>query len=39
MGDHQTERLYFQKLLKVAERADKSGRPELAEARLEIHPE
>jgi tetratricopeptide (TPR) repeat protein len=39
MGDHPTERLYFQKLLKVAERADKSGRPELAEARLEIHPE
>jgi tetratricopeptide (TPR) repeat protein len=39
MGDHQTERLYFQKLLKVAERADQSGRPELTEARLEIHPE
>ncbi len=39
MGDHPTEQLYFQRLLKVAERADEPGRPELAEAGLEIHPE
>ena len=31
-GDRQTAQLYFQKLLKVAERADQTGRPELAEA-------
>jgi hypothetical protein len=39
IGDHQAEQLYFQKLLKVAERADQSGRPELSEAHLEIHSE
>jgi tetratricopeptide (TPR) repeat protein len=39
MGDHPTEQLYFEELLKVAERADKPSRPELIEARLEIHPE
>jgi tetratricopeptide (TPR) repeat protein len=38
-GDHQTAQTYFQKLLKVAERADKPGRPELAEARSETQPE
>jgi len=39
MGNRPTERLYFQKLLKVAEGADQPGRPELKEARLESHPE
>jgi hypothetical protein len=39
LGDLPTERLYYQKLLKVAERADTPSRPELTEARLEIHPE
>ena len=31
-GDRATAQTYFQKLLKVAERADQPGRPELAEA-------
>jgi hypothetical protein len=39
MGDRPTEQMYFQKLLKVAERADKPGRPELTEGRLETHPQ
>jgi tetratricopeptide (TPR) repeat protein len=34
-GDHQTALSYFQKLLKVAERADKPERQEIAEARTE----
>ena len=34
-GDRQTAQKYFQELLKVAERADKPGRQELAEARSE----
>jgi tetratricopeptide (TPR) repeat protein len=38
-GDRQTAQTYFQKLLKVAERADKPGRPELAEARSETQPQ
>jgi Tfp pilus assembly protein PilF len=38
-GDRQTAQTYFQKLLKVAERADKPGRPEMAEARSETRPE
>ncbi len=35
-GDHKTAQTYFRQLLKVAERADKPGRPELAEARSEL---
>lgn len=31
-GDRQTERIYFEMLLKVAERADQPARPEIAEA-------
>jgi hypothetical protein len=38
-GDRQTAQIYFQKLLKVAERADQTGRPELAEAHSEVRPE
>jgi hypothetical protein len=38
-GDRQAAQTYFQKLLKVAERADKPGRQELAEARSETRPE
>ena len=38
-GDHQTAQKYFRELLKVAERADKPGRPELAEARSESRPQ
>jgi len=38
-GDHQTAQTYFRQLLKVAERADKPGRPELAEARSESRPQ
>jgi tetratricopeptide (TPR) repeat protein len=34
-GDRQTAQKYFRELLKVAERADTPGRPELAEARSE----
>lgn len=35
-GDRQTERIYFEKLLKVAERADQPARPELAEAHHQL---
>jgi hypothetical protein len=38
-GDHQAAEMYFQKLLKITERADKPGRQELAEARSEMRPE
>jgi hypothetical protein len=38
-GDRQIARTYFRELLKVAERADKPGREELAEARSEAGPE
>ncbi len=38
-GDHQTAQTYFRQLLKLAERADKPGRPELAEARSESRPQ
>ncbi|HXA85433.1 MAG TPA: hypothetical protein VNZ47_10175 [Candidatus Dormibacteraeota bacterium] len=38
-GDRQTAQKYFRQLLKVAERADKPGRPELAEARSESRPQ
>jgi tetratricopeptide (TPR) repeat protein len=38
-GERKTAQTYFQKLLKVAERADKPGREELAEARRGTHPE
>jgi hypothetical protein len=38
-GDRQIARRYFRELLKVAERADKPGREELAEARSEAGPE
>jgi tetratricopeptide (TPR) repeat protein len=38
-GDRQTALKYFRQLLKVAERADKPGRPELAEARSESRPQ
>ncbi len=38
-GDRQTAQKYFRELLKVAERADKPGRPELAEARSESRPQ
>ncbi len=38
-GDRQTAQTYFRQLLKVAERADKPGRLELAEARSEARPE
>jgi tetratricopeptide (TPR) repeat protein len=34
-GDRQKAHTYFQRLLKVAERADQDGRPELAQARSE----
>ncbi|HEY2169774.1 MAG TPA: hypothetical protein VGJ30_09130 [Candidatus Angelobacter sp.] len=38
-GDRQTAQKYFRQLLKVAERADKPGRQELAEAIREAKPE
>jgi tetratricopeptide (TPR) repeat protein len=38
-GDRQTAQTYFRQLIKVAERADKPGRQELAEARSEAKPE
>ncbi len=38
-GDRQTAQRYFRMLLKVAERADRPGRQELAEARSEARPE
>src|SRR5713101_3764626 len=38
-GDRQTAQKYFRQLLKVAERADKPGRQELAEARSVARPE
>ena len=38
-GDRQTAQTYFQRLLKIAERADKPGRPEMAEARSGAQPE
>jgi tetratricopeptide (TPR) repeat protein len=38
-GDRQTAQKYFRELLKVAERADTPGRPELAEARNESKPQ
>jgi tetratricopeptide (TPR) repeat protein len=38
-GDRQTAQKYFRELLKVAERADTPGRPELAEARSESKPQ
>jgi hypothetical protein len=38
-GDRQTAQKYFRQLLKVAERADKPGRQELAEARSEARAE
>ncbi|MCU1220948.1 MAG: hypothetical protein JWN42_2145 [Candidatus Angelobacter sp.] len=38
-GDRQTAQKYFRQLLKVAERADKPGRQELAEALREAKPE
>jgi hypothetical protein len=34
-GNHQAAQTYFERLLKIAERADKPGRHELAEARTE----
>jgi tetratricopeptide (TPR) repeat protein len=37
-GDRQTAQKYFRQLLKVAERADQPGRPELVEARSEARP-
>ena len=39
VGDHQRAQTYFRQLLKVAERADKPGRPELAEARSAVRQE
>jgi tetratricopeptide (TPR) repeat protein len=39
VGDRQTARIYFQKLLKTAERADQTGRRELAEAGSEVTPD
>lgn len=39
VGDRQTAQIYFQKLLKTAERADQTGRRELAEARREVTPD
>jgi hypothetical protein len=39
VGDRPAAHKYFRELLKVAERADKPGRPELAEARSEARPE
>lgn len=39
VGDRQTAQTYFRQLLKVAERADKPGRQEVAEARSEARPE
>jgi tetratricopeptide (TPR) repeat protein len=38
-GDRPTARTYFQQLLRIAERADKPGRQELAEAGSETRPE
>jgi tetratricopeptide (TPR) repeat protein len=38
-GDRQTAQKYFRQLLRVAERADKPGRQELAEARSIARPE
>ena len=38
-GDRQTAQTYFQKLLKVAERADKPERREMAEARTGAQPQ
>src|SRR5712671_6383639 len=38
-GDRQAAQKYFRELLKVAERADKPGRAELAEARSESRPQ
>jgi hypothetical protein len=38
-GDRKTAQTYFQELLKIAERADKPGREELAVARHGTHPE
>jgi tetratricopeptide (TPR) repeat protein len=38
-GDRQAAQKYFRELLKVAERADKPGRTELAEARSESRPQ
>lgn len=38
-GDRSTAQTYFRKLLKVAERADKPERREMAEARSEAQPE
>ncbi len=38
-GDRKTAQTYFQQLLKIAERADKPGREELAEARRGTDPE
>ncbi len=37
-GDRQTAQKYFRQLLKVADRADQPGRPELVEARSEARP-
>lgn len=39
VGDRQTAQTHFRELLKVAERGDKPGRPELAEARSLARPE
>jgi tetratricopeptide (TPR) repeat protein len=39
VGDRQTAQIYFQELLKTAERADQTGRRELAEARSEVTPD
>ncbi len=36
LGDRQTAKLYFSKLLNIAQHADEPGRPELAEARAEL---
>jgi tetratricopeptide (TPR) repeat protein len=38
-GDRVKAQTYFRELLKVAERADKPGRQELAEARSESRPQ
>ncbi len=38
IGDRPIAQIYFQKLLKVAEHADQSGRAEVAEARSETQP-
>ena len=38
-GDRQTAQTYFRRLLKVAERADKPERREMAEARVGAQPE